>query len=82
MSLKKGKTRGNLKASTGGWFNKLYIYSMQWNYFTVVNRNKLVLFIKREIAKKNNEKDAKQNGKISHLVGKKWGIGEISINKT
>lgn len=56
--------------STGGWFNKLYIYSMQWNYFTVVNRNKLVLFIKREIAKKNNEKDAKQNGKISHLVGK------------
>lgn len=43
---------------------------MQWNYFTVVNRNKLVLFIKREIAKKNNEKDAKQNGKISHLVGK------------
>ena len=43
---------------------------MQWNYFIVVNRNNLVLFIKIEIAKKNSERDAKQNGKISHLVGK------------
>lgn len=72
MSLKKGKTRGSLKVyqQEAGLINYIYISSMQWNYFIVVNRNNLVLFIKIEIAKKNSERDAKQNGKISHLVGK------------
>lgn len=30
----------------GGWFNKLYTYSMQWDYDAVVKKNELVLFIK------------------------------------
>lgn len=54
----------------GGWFNRLYTYSMQWNYYAV-KKNKLVLFIKtyRSLRKTINEKDAEQNGKISPLGG-------------
>jgi len=73
MSLKKGKTRGSLKVyqQEAGLINYIYIYlPCNGNYFIAVNRNNLVLFIKIEITKKNSEKDAKQNGKISHLVGK------------
>ena len=56
----------------GGWFNRLYTYSMQWNYYAVVKKNKLVLFIKiqRSLRKTINDKEAEQNGKISPLGGK------------
>ena len=55
MSLKKGKTRGSLKVyqQEAGLINYIYIYlQCNGNYFIVVNRNNLVLFIKIEITKK------------------------------
>lgn len=30
----------------GGWFHKLYTYSMEWNYYAVVKKNESVLFMK------------------------------------
>ena len=61
------------------WFNKLYTVSIQWNYYGVVKKNESILFMKIQVTKTINEKDAEQNGKTSH-VGKNMGRG-TEVNK-
>ena len=59
----------------GGWLNKLYIFSMQWNYDAAVKKNELVLFIKiqRSLIRMSDEKMSERIEKYP-FWGEKWGM--------